>query len=102
MLPAPVGSDGESVPGRSQLPHEDRIARPAQGGQVGILHLALANEVAATAGERHEHLDVDEARGGEAFQPRDVGAPDDLVFLPGDERRVRERRRAGQIGIARQ
>ena len=101
VLPAPVGSDGEGVPGRSQFPHEDRVAWPTQGRKVGVLHLALANEVAATAGEGHEHLDVIQARGGEFVQARDVGTADELILLPGDECQVRERRRTGQIGVAR-
>src|SRR6186713_3420491 len=44
MLPAPVGPEGEAVPGASELADEDRGLRPADQGRVGVLHFPLLQE----------------------------------------------------------
>src|SRR6202011_901374 len=99
VLEVSVEADSEEVPGRSAFPNEDGILGPPQALQVGVLHFALAAQVAAPTRQDLEHLHMEDTRllcpRAKLFDRRPLNED---VFLPGDQvpqsgERLRNRRR---------
>src|SRR6202162_3177041 len=100
VLEVAVEADREDVPGCPLVAHEYQILRPAKRLQVGVLHLPLAGELGALAGERLKHLDVTEGDpGGPDLEHGERRTDDEDILLPGD--RVPDLREDGLDGSER-